>query len=135
MVAFYLIIGKRMRSRLDVGNIPYTYFVNGFCALFLFSFSLLLSENVMVFPIADLTWFLLLAIGPSLFGHALYTFAMKNLSAQVVSLTVLGEAVGASLLSFIILSEPLFVNTLIGGIMIGFGIILAVTSEKTINNR
>ena len=130
MVAFYLIIGKRMRTHYDVGNIPYTYFVNAFCALFLFSFSLVLNENVTVFPITDFIWFFLLAIGPSLFGHALYSFAMKNLSAQVVSLTVLGEAVGASLLSFIILSESLSVNTLVGGIMIGFGIILAVTSEK-----
>ena len=130
MVAFYLIIGKRMRSRYNVANIPYTYFVNAFCALFLLSYSLLLSEDVLSFPLKDLTWFFALAIGPSLFGHALYTFAMKKLSAQVVSLTVLGEAIGASLLSFVVLSEALSLNTFVGGVMIGSGIVLAVTSEK-----
>lgn len=130
MVAFYMIIGKRMRSRYEVGNIPYTYFVNLFCTFFLFIFSLLLTEKVWVFPISDLIWFISLAIGPSLLGHALYSYAMKRLSAQVVSLSVLGEAVGASILSFIFLSEILTERILIGGLLIGMGIIIALYVES-----
>jgi len=93
-VAVYFIIGKRMRSSFRVSNIPYTYFVNGFCAFFLFVYSVLLSENIFIFPESDFFWFFALAIGPSLLGHALYTYAMKILSSQTVSLTVLGEAIG-----------------------------------------
>jgi drug/metabolite transporter (DMT)-like permease len=134
MVAFYLMIGKRMRSRYNVGNIPYTYFVNLFCTLFLFIYSLLLSEEVWVFPVSDLIWFLSLAIGPSLLGHALYSYAMKRLSAQVVSLSVLGEAVGASILSIIFLSEILTERILIGGLLIGMGIIIALYAESRNEN-
>jgi len=134
-VAFYFIIGKRMRSSYNVSNIPYTYFVNGFCAFFLFIYSIIFSENVFVFPQSDLYWFFALAIGPSLLGHALYTYAMKRLSSQVVSLTVLGEAIGASILSFIFLSEVLTVPTIIGGFFIGVGIFVAVLSEQEQTNE
>ncbi len=129
MVACYFIIGKQMRSRFNVSNIAYTYFVNAYCTIFLFLYSLGLSENVWIFPSSDMTWFLALAIGPSLLGHALYTYSMKKLSAQVVSLTVLGEAAGASILGFIFLSERLPFTTLLGGLFIGIGIILAVLTE------
>ncbi len=130
-VACYFIIGKQMRSQFKVSNISYTYFVNAFCAFFLFLYSLYLSENVWNFPVSDMTWFLALAIGPSLLGHALYTYSMKKLSAQVVSLTVLGEAAGASLLGFLFLSQELPISTIIGGIFIGIGIVLAVLTEET----
>jgi drug/metabolite transporter (DMT)-like permease len=130
MVAFYFIIGKQMRTRYDVSNIAYTYFVNGFCTIFLFIYSIGLSEKVWSFPPSDMAWFLALAIGPSLLGHALYTYSMKKLSAQVVSLTVLGEAAGASFLGFIFLSQPLLFTTIIGGIFVGIGIVLAVLTEE-----
>ncbi|MHA1977300.1 MAG: DMT family transporter [Candidatus Hodarchaeales archaeon] len=130
MVACYFIIGKRMRSQFEVSNISYTYFVNGSCTIFLFLYSLGLSEQVWVFPLSNMTWFLALAIGPSLLGHALYTYSMKKLSAQVVSLTVLGEAAGASILGFIFLSEHLPISTILGGVFIGIGIILAVLNEE-----
>jgi drug/metabolite transporter (DMT)-like permease len=135
MVALYFIIGKRMRSNFNVSNIPYTYFVNIFCAFFLFIYSLVLSENVLNYSSNDFIWFLALAIGPSLLGHALYTYAMKRLSGQVVSLTVLGEAVGASILSFIFLSEALSAPTILGGIFIGVGIVMAVHSEQESTNE
>jgi drug/metabolite transporter (DMT)-like permease len=129
-VAFYFIIGKRMRSSFNVSNIPYTYFVNVFCAFFLFVYSFIFSENVFVFATEDLIWFFALAIGPSLLGHALYTYAMKVLSSQSVSLSVLGEAIGASILSFVFLSEILSIPTIIGGFFIGVGIIMAVLSDQ-----
>jgi drug/metabolite transporter (DMT)-like permease len=130
MVALYFIIGKRMRSNFKVSNIPYTYFVNIFCAFFLFFYSLVFSENVFSYSSNDFIWFLALAIGPSLLGHALFTYAMKRFSGQVVSLTAIGEAVGASILSYLFLSEVLSGPTIIGGFFIGVGIVIAVHSEQ-----
>jgi drug/metabolite transporter (DMT)-like permease len=54
---------------------------------------------------------------------------MKRFSGQVVSLTALGEAIGASILSYLLLSEVLSASTIIGGIFIGVGIVMAVHSE------
>jgi drug/metabolite transporter (DMT)-like permease len=126
MVAFYFIIGKRMRTQFTVPNIPYVFFVNLFCSGFLFVFALILGENIFHFRFNDIVWFIALAIGPSLLGHALYTYAMKNLSAQTVSLAVIGETVGASLLAWIIFSQVLPPTTLVGGSLVFFGIYLNV---------
>ncbi|MFX0184654.1 MAG: DMT family transporter [Candidatus Hodarchaeota archaeon] len=126
MIAFYFIIGKRMRTQLTVPNIPYVFFVNFFCSAFLFVFAFILGENIFRFTLNDLVLFVALAIGPSLLGHAMYTYAMKQLSAQTVSLAVIGETVGASLLAWIILSQILTPTTLVGGLLIILGIYLNV---------
>ncbi len=126
MVAFYFMIGKQMRTQHTVPNIPYVFFVNAFCSIFLFLFSFLLSDNILSFTPTDLVWFIALAIGPSLLGHALYIYAMKHLSAQTVSLAVIGETVGASLLAWILFSQVLPPVTLIGGFFVLFGIYLDV---------
>ena len=100
--------------------------VNLFCSTFLFVYSIILRKNLFIFPLTDLVLFILLAIGPSLLGHAMLIFAMKKVSAQTVSLSVIGEAVGASILSVVILLEPLPPTTIVGGALIFFGIYLDV---------
>jgi drug/metabolite transporter (DMT)-like permease len=122
MVAGYFIIGKRMRTHHTVPNIPYVFFVNLFCSFFLFLFAVILGENIFLFSFHDLILFIALAIGPSLLGHAMYTYAMKHISAQTVSLAVIGETVGASILAWIIFSQVLPPITLIGGFLILLGI-------------
>ncbi|MFX1285553.1 MAG: DMT family transporter [Promethearchaeota archaeon] len=126
MVAFYFMIGKHMRTQHTVPNIPYVFFVNLFCSIFLLLFAFLLGDNVLRFTQADLIWFIALAIGPSLLGHALYIYAMKHFSAQTVSLAVIGETVGASLLAWLIFSQVLPPITLVGGFLVLFGIYLDV---------
>ncbi|MHA2245790.1 MAG: DMT family transporter [Candidatus Hodarchaeales archaeon] len=126
MIALYFIIGRRMRTHLTVPNIPYVFFVNFFCSVFLFLFALFLGENVLHFSLSALVWFIALAIGPSLLGHAMYTYAMKHISAQTVSLAVIGETVGASLLAWIIFSQVLPPITMIGGLFVLIGIYLDV---------
>ncbi|MFX0205833.1 MAG: DMT family transporter, partial [Candidatus Hodarchaeota archaeon] len=126
MLACYLIIGKRMRTHHTVPNIPYVFFVNSFCSFFLFFFAVILGKNIFIFTLNDLVLFIALAIGPSLLGHAMYTYAMKHISAQTVSLAVIGETVGASILAWIIFSQVLPPITLIGGFFILLGIYLDV---------
>jgi len=140
MVACYFIIGKRMRTHHTVPNIPYVFFVNLFCSIFLFIFAVILRENVLIFTLNDLILFIALAIGPSLLGHAMYTYAMKHISAQTVSLALIGETVGASILAWIIFSQVLPPITLIGGFFVLLGIFLDVkydlpSSQKSHEKR
>ena len=129
MVASYFIIGRQMRTHRTVPNIPYVFFVNFFCSVFLFLFALILGQNVFHFSLSALVWFIALAIGPSLLGHAMYTYAMKHISAQTVSLAVIGETVGASLLAWIIFSQTLPPITMIGGLLVLVGIYLNIKFE------
>ncbi len=130
MVAAYFIIGRRMRANYTVPNIPYVFFVNLYSSIFLLIFSLILGNNIIDFPIIDLVWFILLALGPSLLGHAMFTYAMKQLSARTVSLAVIGETIGASFLSWIILGESLSPIIGIAGSFILSGIALNVIYES-----
>jgi drug/metabolite transporter (DMT)-like permease len=130
MVAFYFIIGKRMRSQYIVPNVLYLLYVNTYCSVFLLVYSFILGANIFSFSHTDLILFLALAIGPSLLGHGLYTYAMKRLSAQTVSLAVIGESVGASLLAWILFSQILTPLMLLGGLLVLIGIFLNIRFDK-----
>ena len=51
--------------------------------------------------------FALLAVVPTVFGHLLFNWLMKYATASTVSMSVLGEPVGASLLAFLLLNESM----------------------------
>ncbi|MFX0086316.1 MAG: DMT family transporter [Candidatus Hodarchaeota archaeon] len=134
MFAIYLIIGKQMRSRYTIPNIPYVFIVNLSCALFLLLIAIFLGENVLSFHTNELIWFIALAIGPSLLGHALLIYSMKYISAQTVSLAVIGETIGASILSWLILKENILWPTLMGGVFVITGIYLSIKFEFVRNS-
>ncbi|MHA1226848.1 MAG: DMT family transporter, partial [Candidatus Hodarchaeales archaeon] len=66
MVAFYFIIGKRMRAHLEIPNVPYVFFVNLFSSIFMFLYVVILGENIINILVVDFIMFIFLALGPSL---------------------------------------------------------------------
>lgn len=74
--------------------------------------------------------FLLLAIVPTLFGHYLFNWLMKYLSASVVSMAVLGEPVFASLLAWLLLKESLSPLQLSAGVLILLGVWIFIRYGK-----
>ncbi|MFW9855667.1 MAG: DMT family transporter [Candidatus Thorarchaeota archaeon] len=129
MIAGYFLVGQEVRIK-QIPNIPWVFFINTSCSGFLLFYSWLLGLNVAIFPLEDLIWFIALAIGPSLAGHALYIYAMKFFSAQTVSMAVIGEAVGASLLAIFIFNENLPMSTIIGGLLVFLAIFLNIKYDK-----
>jgi drug/metabolite transporter (DMT)-like permease len=76
--------------------------------------------------------FFTIALVPMIFGHTLYNWALRWISAPVISISLLGEPVGASLLAFLILGEsPTFI-TLLGGAVTLAGIL--VCTYKPLGN-
>lgn len=131
MYAIYIIIGRRMRTEHMVPNIPFVFFVNLFCTIFLLLFAIFIRVSVLSFPINEILLFAALAIGPSLLGHTLLMYALKHVSAQTVSLSAIGEAVGASLFGWLLLTEEIPFTTLIGGFLVLMGIYLSIKFEIT----
>ena len=80
----------------------------------------------------DWFWFLLLAIVPNLLGHNLFNWALQYISANVISIAILFEPVGASLLAFFIFSEVLRGSQIVGGVIVIVGIIFYTLDEKKI---
>ncbi|MBI9048324.1 MAG: DMT family transporter [Anaerolineaceae bacterium] len=122
-VAGYLIIGRHLRGSITL--LPYTFLVYGFAAIFLFGFVLLLGLPVSGYKPQIWGLFLLMAIFPQLIGHSTYNWALKYISAVVVSIVALGEPIGATLLGFILLNESPHIMEIIGGVIIILGIFIA----------
>ena len=72
---------------------------------------------------------LLLAIVPQVIGHSAFNWALGYLSATFVSVTVVGEPIGATLLAFLLFGERPGVATIVGGAMILLGIVLVSRAE------
>jgi len=58
-----------------------------------------------VMPAAALPWMAGLVIGSTLLGHAVFTYALEGVSANVVSFALLGEPVGAMIFSMLFFGE------------------------------
>jgi len=128
-VAFYFIIGRNVRARVDVWT--YTALTAGVAAVFLLIGCKAAGLNLTAYPRLDWLLFLVQAVGPGIVGHASLNWALKYVKAPIVSVSVLGESVGASLLAFLVFHEALAWYQMIGGVFILAGIYIAATREKT----
>jgi drug/metabolite transporter (DMT)-like permease len=95
--ACYFVAGRRLRSTLDIW--PYVAVVYGTCLVALCIMAAAVHAPVLGQPPRELAIFAGLAIGPMLFGHTGLNWALKYMPAYVVSLTLLGEPIGATVLA------------------------------------
>ena len=68
-------------------------------------YNILLRYPFVSYPASDWGYFLLLAIFPTLLGHSLLNWAVKWVSVNVISMSILFEPIGASILAYFILGE------------------------------
>lgn len=125
--ATYLVIGRRVRERVSL--ITYIFVVYGAAALALIVFMLLAGQPTFGYPPIAYGWFLALAVFPQLLGHSSYNWALAYLPAAYVSLALLGEPIGSTLLAMIFLGEIPSLLKVGGAALILIGIYLASAKE------
>jgi len=121
----YFLSGRVARRTLSVA--PYAFSVYGLAAMLLFISGAIAGDVIIVTSGRELTLFLLMAIVPTIFGHTMFNYALKKVPAHIISTSVLGEPVGASLLAFMLL--PGEVPTLwivLGGALVVGGLYLVL---------
>jgi drug/metabolite transporter (DMT)-like permease len=128
-VAGYLMIGRKLRAGMSL--IPYIFIVYGSAAIALLAAMLLAGQSPGGFSPQVYTWIILLALIPQLIGHTTYNWALRYLSAALVSITTLAEPVGSAILAYIILHEAPTRLTVLGGVLILAGIYLASGRKQT----
>ena len=74
--------------------------------------------------------FLVMALGPSLIGHAGYNYSMKLTRPHDVGFAILGEPLIASILAYLIFKEIPDITTIFGGILIFIAIYLVVVVSE-----
>lgn len=128
LVTGYWLLGQNLRRKLSV--LPYTFLVYGSSAVVLLFYNLLL--NIDFFNYSAYNWklFIALAIFPTILGHTVFNWAIKYVNAATISVAILAEPVGASILAYIVLGEVISLTQIIGGTIIFIGIITYLKSNK-----
>ena len=75
-------------------------------------------------------WLLLMALGPQILGHSSLNWALRYLSATYVTIAILGEPIGSTLLAWWLLGERPSLWATAGGTLILVGIAAASRAER-----
>lgn len=128
--AGYIMIGRRVRG--TVALIPYITLTYGTASVVLIVLMLRAGQTPFGYSSQTYLWFLLLALLPQLFAHSTYNWALRYLSAALVSISQLGEPVSSTILAYFILKEIPTPLRIVGAVIILTGI--TVASLRPTNN-
>lgn len=128
-VSGYLVIGRRLRSRMSL--VPYIFLVYGMAALTLLAFMLVSGISPLGYLPAIYGWIFLLAAVPQLLGHTTYNWLLKYLPATLVAVVTLAEPLGSAVLAYFFLNETPTTVAVLGGALILFGIYLSTNPTNT----
>ena len=131
MASGYMLIGRKMRLKMD--NLSYTTAVYTVSAIVLILVVILRGEKVLGYSPQIYALFVALAVIPQLLGHSVLNYSLEVLPATVVSMALLGEPIGSTILAVIFLNEIPSTLEIIGGIFILLGIVMSVLPESKPN--
>ncbi len=128
MAAGYFLIGRRLRSRLSL--VAYISLVYSTAAATVVAFCALTGQEFVGYPQQTYLMFILLALVPQLIGHSSLNWALRYLSATFVSVSILGEPIGSTILAYFFLNEVPTPHKIMGGVLILAGIYIASREQK-----
>ena len=120
LAAAYLVVGRTARQRVGIG--PYGALICLSASLWLLPAVWWTEAPLTGFPPS--TWLALvgLALGPQLFGHIGFNFAVRYVPAAVVASLVLLEPLGAAVLAAVVLDELPGRWDVVGGVVVLLGL-------------
>ena len=128
--AGYVLAGRSLRQR--VALIPYVVVVYSVCTV-----GLLVAVTAQAgpgaltgYPPREWLVFAGLAVGPGLLGHTVINWVLAHLESSVVSVSLLAEPVGATILAVVVLSEVPATATVAGGAVVLAGIYITTRSTS-----
>lgn len=125
--AAYVLCGRSLRREISVVTYTGIVYTTAACLLAV----IMLVSGTPFFGYSPEVWMLFAAmtLGPQLGGHTVFNYLLGSLSATVVSIALLAEPVGATLLAFVVLGERPGAVTLVGGAIVLAGVFVAIRAE------
>jgi drug/metabolite transporter (DMT)-like permease len=123
--SLYIISNYSLRKKYNLINVIFRVYFISF--LILLIFSLILKIKLIFLPKKEYLFLFLIALLPQVIGHSIFNFALKFFSPTFISLTILGEPIGATILGIIFFNEIPKIIEILGGILIILAILI---SEK-----
>lgn len=130
-IAGHWLCGRAARKNLPaIGYMTFVYLVTALCLLCISPFT----GGLQVTP-SSLGGIVVLAVVCTLGGHALMTYLLGFVSADVVSFALLGEPIGAAIWALVLFREPVTMPLLIGGMTVIAGLALYTWGEMIAAKR
>lgn len=130
--AGYVLAGRRLRQTLSLPT--YGALCYGAAGVFLWATMLIAGTPMTGLQPSQWGWILLVGLVPQLIGHSSYNWALGYVAAPLVSLSLIGEPIVASLLAWWIFDERPSWAVAFGGAAILAGILVSAwpgTSEPS----
>ncbi|MGU3472712.1 DMT family transporter [Paenibacillus sp. D51F] len=127
-VAVNMILAKQLMERIP--SYVYSLIVFGITALCFAVYNVAGGIPMSGYEPKEWGLFLLLAIIPTVFGHMIFNWLLQSVKATTISMAVLAEPIGASLLGLLLFGELITGFQLIGGVFMIAGFILYLKSEE-----
>jgi drug/metabolite transporter (DMT)-like permease len=129
-VGVYYLVGRRLRAHLPLW--AYVGLVYGACWLCVAGLAGVTGTSLAPVATGDWMLFVAIAVGPMLLGHTGFNWALRYVPAYVVSLVILAEPVGATLLAALLpaIAEHPGAWTLVGGATVLGGLVLGVVGAR-----
>ena len=124
----YLLIGRKVRPQVSL--ISYIYIMYTTAAVILLSAVFATGHKFSSYSFQTYLFIALLGLGPQLVGHTSFNWALRYLTAPIVAMAILGEPIGTTILSWLILKQPPTIKEIFGGVIICIGIYLAASSVQ-----
>jgi drug/metabolite transporter (DMT)-like permease len=124
--AGYVLAGRSMRQRISL--VPYVTVVYTVCAATLLVVAVWEGNELVSYPPREWLLFLAMAVGPGIFGHTVLNWVLAHVESSVVSVSLLGEPLGSTLLALALLGEVPTLPTVVGGGVVLVGIAVTTTA-------
>jgi len=123
----YFVAGRTLRREMSL--LAYTGVVYATCAALLIPAALMAGARLGGFPAKTWVLLVLMAVIPQTLGHTVFNYLLKEVSATVVAIAVMGEPVGATLLGLAFFGETPPWTAVAGGALVLAGIYVALTAH------
>ncbi len=120
----YLIVGRQLKTRIDI--LSYLAIIYTCSAGILLVATIASGYNLFGYSPTTYLMLILLALVPQLIGHSCLNLAVRLMPVTLVSVAILGEPVGATMLGSFILDEIPTANEIAGGLLILGGIFIVM---------
>ncbi|MFJ8063581.1 DMT family transporter [Psychrobacillus sp. NPDC096426] len=127
-VVGYLLIGQNAVKK--VSHWIYSFCVFGFAAIALIVYNFITNVEMGGYDAKEWGIFVLLAIVPTI-SHVINNWLLNYVNATTISMSILGEPVGATILAAIFLGERLVGWQIVGGLLVLLGVFMFLTQQMS----
>lgn len=132
LITINFMFGQSVRKRLSL--VTYTFIIYSISAVVLLCYVLIVGEPLFPYLTMDWIYFVLLAIFPTLLGHSL-NWSLKWMNASTISMAILFEPVGATVLAYYILEENIIWTQFLGGLVVIGSIAIFLIDERKMKSK